>query len=645
MPKAIRAMKEILRTYSGKDIPMYGSEQGWPTDENVSKEVQQAQGLMRQNLITFGEGFRFNLAFTLYDYRMGGSKVGYGYYYNLIEGVPFGPNKCCPKPIASAYAAQSMLLEGSKSVGAIEWLGKDIWGYAFERDGNTILALWNYGDKAQDVSLSTGAKQVHVYDWMGNDRVTDTTDGQLTLKQLGPEPVYVTGVSSTIWGAEATNVLQLAAKKLEAYPGGHISITGKVLMPADKPSQGTLQLESDQASDLKPISQPASLGAKEATPFKLDVDVPAGMRPGSYTINLRLNNAESNTITATSLVLNVLPPLAISMEPTWMKDGKPALVVTIQDKEGLGGSGKLDISLKEFLPGGQHSTAPNIDEVVDSGKTRDVANTAEQTPFKVAPNGTQRLVVPFPEATLVPSRQYRALATVTLDGGTSFLQTSPVNFLQATYMMYPLKIDGDFSEWQQVPTIDLSAPRDVVLSPQFCPPGLSAQLRYAWDEQNLYIAAEVNDDVFIQSKTGQDTWSQDCIELAFNLDAKTSSDSPAADNRRTCKITLALTSNGPEAYRSIVSPAIKATPGPLTEEEIKLAIKKVDQGRLFYEIAIPWKTLGLASGQAFKSGDIIGVAATINEVHKDDQGDPTALGLFGGIADTNPDKQGILTLK
>ena len=37
-----------------------------------------------------GEGFRVNLAFTYYDYRMEGSRTGYGYYYNLIEGVPFG---------------------------------------------------------------------------------------------------------------------------------------------------------------------------------------------------------------------------------------------------------------------------------------------------------------------------------------------------------------------------------------------------------------------------------------------------------------------------------------------------------------------------------------------------------------------------
>src|SRR6202012_573842 len=117
-----------------------------------------AQGLLRQNLITLGEGFGFNFAFTFYDYRMSGSRTGYGYYYNLDGGVPFGPRKTCPKPIAAAYAAQSMLLDGSESVGAIEWLGDQSWGYVFERNGNTTLALWNYGADSKQVQIPTGAK-------------------------------------------------------------------------------------------------------------------------------------------------------------------------------------------------------------------------------------------------------------------------------------------------------------------------------------------------------------------------------------------------------------------------------------------------------------------------------------------------------
>ena len=645
MPKAIRAMKEVLRTYSGKDMPMYGSEQGWPTDEVVSKEVMQAQGLLRQNLITFGEGFGFNLAFTLYDYRMGGSKVGYGYCYNLIDSVPFGPSKMCPKPIAAGYAAQSMILEGCKSVGAIEWLGKDIWGYAFERDGQTILALWNYGDSPQDINVPTGTKQVQVYDWMGNAQTVDTAAGQLSLKQLGPEPVYVTGVSSTMWGAEATNVMQLAAKTLQSFPGRHVTITGRILVPADAVTAGALKVESTDASGIQPVSKPISLGSKEAVPFKFDVDVPAGLAPGSYPINMLLSDANGNTVTNTSLTLDVQAPFSVDMEPAWTADGNPALAVNVQDKQGFGGSGNLTISLKEYLPGAQHSANPNIDEVVSAGKMKDVANSSQPAAFKLDAKGTQRLIVPLPNTALIPTKQYQALAAVSTSAGATFSQTSPVDFLGAEHVAKPLTIDGDLSDWPKVASADLSGPDNVVRSPQFYPAGLTSHFRYAWDEQNLYIAAEVDDDVFFQGKNGADTWSQDCIQLAFNLDPQVPSDAPKAADRRTCEINVALTANGPEAYRAISSSSDKQPAGALTRDEFKIAVKKVDQGRLFYEMAIPWTTLGL-NGQAFKSGDIIGVAAAVNEIHKGDQNDPTALGLFGGITpDKDPDKHGRLTLK
>ena len=107
---------------------MYGTEQGLATDEVIAKEIPVAQALLRQNLITLGEGFQFNFAFTLYDYRMAGSRTGYGYYYNLIPSVPFGPSKMGPKAVAAAYAAQSMLLEGSRSVGAIRVAGQHCLG-------------------------------------------------------------------------------------------------------------------------------------------------------------------------------------------------------------------------------------------------------------------------------------------------------------------------------------------------------------------------------------------------------------------------------------------------------------------------------------------------------------------------------------
>lgn len=641
MPQSIRDMKAALRASAGKDIPMYGSEQGLPTDEDVTKEVEQAQGLLRENLITLGEGFNFNITFVLYDYRMAGSRTGYGYYYNLDNGVPFGPKTMCPKPLAAGYATQSMLLEGSKSVGAIEWLGNTIWGYAFERSGQTTLVLWNYGSELRDVTLPTGAKQVHVIDWMGNERVVDTPTRSLTLK-LGPEPVYITGVSSLMWGFEAANVLTVNAKQVKAFAGGNTSITGKVLLPSNRPVKGTLRLEPAAGSGLKALSQKISLGSAKAMPFTFKIAVPAAVRPGAYPMHLRLCDADGNTITALSLTMNVTPTVAVSMDAAFTPDGKPALAVTMVEQRGVAVNGQLDVSVKELLPGAQRGDAPMIDMVVDPGKAIAVPNTDKNNiPFRLRAGERQRVLITFPDADLQPARQYQSLVTVKTATGSTFKQTTPVHFLGAAHMTRPVTIDGDLSEWTAARPVVLGGAKDVIRSPQYYNNSLSAKLRYAWDTQNLYIAAEVDDNAFVQNRTGSGIWSQDCLQLAFNIDAKTTTGS-----RRTNEINVALTNKGPEAWRSLSSDLEKYPEGTLSPEQFRLAVKRVGEGKLSYEMAIPWTTLGLLKGESFKSGDAIGVAATVNDVRDGNQGDPSALGLFGGITPSkDPSKQGILTLE
>jgi hypothetical protein len=93
------------------------------------------------------------------------------------------------------------------------------------------------------------------------------------------------------------------------------------------------------------------------------------------------------------------------------------------------------------------------------------------------------------------------------------------------------------------------------------------------------------------------------------------------------------------------SSSAKLALGPVSQDRIPVAIKRVGAGGLVYEMAIPWTELGMAGGAAPKANDTIGFAATVNEVRQSDQTDPTALGIFGGIAaDKDVDKHGTLLL-
>jgi hypothetical protein len=193
MVDRVRYMKSVVAQYGKPNMPLLGTEQGLADDGTPAGELGVARSAIRQNLIMMGEGFRFNFAFYATDYSFdSGTTVNrYGYFYNLDGGVPWAPSKVAPKPIVPAYAAMSLLLDGSTSAGAIEDMGGTRWGYRFNRpDGTQAMALWDYGENASSFTMDVGLDQVLTYDWMGNPQWMSTDNGMLTLT-LSQEPTYV----------------------------------------------------------------------------------------------------------------------------------------------------------------------------------------------------------------------------------------------------------------------------------------------------------------------------------------------------------------------------------------------------------------------------------------------------------------------
>ncbi|MFA6568897.1 MAG: sugar-binding protein, partial [Victivallales bacterium] len=154
--------------------------------------------------------------------------------------------------------------------------------------------------------------------------------------------------------------------------------------------------------------------------------------------------------------------------------------------------------------------------------------------------------------------------------------------------------------------------------------------------------------------TGFDTWNGDCIQLDLDLDPRKIVlasgnlllDNDSSSKRRHTEIDLALTKNGSEAYRTRTFDPDKLPIALLQSDKIKLDVVKTGDGKLIYEAAIPWDTLGLTGKP--KAGDAIGIAAAIND--RDEvspkQADVTAIGLFDGMAgaNKNPEKFGYVVL-
>ena len=91
--------------------------------------------------------------------------------------------------------------------------------------------------------------------------------------------------------------------------------------------------------------------------------------------------------------------------------------------------------------------------------------------------------------------------------------------LTATALQSPLTIDGDLSDWGEMPCTEVNTAEQLTLgdpSSWSGPNDLGSRVCYAWDANNLYMGFEVTDDTIVQTHTGSSLWRGDHVEIWFD---------------------------------------------------------------------------------------------------------------------------------
>jgi len=586
-----RQLKEIIRKECGRDLPIYGTEQGSISTAEKGGELGQAQGVIREHLIMLGEGFKANVPFLAFD---GGKEEPYGYYYNLDPKVSFSTKSLQPKPAAPAFAALTWLLDGYKSAGAIDWLGECSLGYVYERKGDVRLALWDFGDAPRKVSLPIGVDKATVCDWMGNSKEMATEKGFLTI-ELSKEPLYVLGVSTKLWGSKAERILSVASSKVDVFPGEKAIVSGVVKAPSSRPLAATLSFAPDAAFGQASSTKDFNLATGEEGKFSFEIPVAASLKPGALSASLALSDKEGRILAGGGAAVEVKAPVSVeAILPEVSADGaSKRIVVKIKDEKGCGAEGKL------------------------SGSLDGVPESSSSCQFSVPPGKTATAALDFGKADCAPQRRYDAKIEIATSSGFSVKESLKANFMAAPKLTAPPSLDGSGRGWEKAPAIELAGREYVLRSPQYYKgeSDLSAKIQYAWDDASLYFRCVVKDDAFVQEHSGWETWDGDSVQLDFDLDpfqkeklsGNTLADKDSA--KRFTQIDIALAKDGPEAFRTIPCERKSLAIGPLGPKEISLHIERDEASRTTgYEAAIPWSSLG-----ADKAPERIGVAAEIND--------------------------------
>ena len=208
---------------------------------------------------------------------------------------------------------------------------------------------------------------------------------------------------------------------------------------------------------------------------------------------------------------------------------------------------------------------------------------------ELAPGKTHRQVVTF--------RQSIASGVIDFDfqgklGDEAELKMTKALNLLLCYPVEGITIDDELTDWAKIPSLALGANHLIVFSHdrgRSGPDDHQARIWLGYDRDNLYFAAEVNDDIHRQNGITGLSWRGDGIQ--FFLDPLADSACGVIGENDDYRFTLCLPNGKPEAIvtrdrtASFELSALRGT-GETPESEIARSVVRTN-GRTLYEIQFP----------------------------------------------------------
>jgi len=195
---------------------------------------------------------------------------------------------------------------------------------------------------------------------------------------------------------------------------------------------------------------------------------------------------------------------------------------------------------------------------------------------------------PAPEATVTPPPLTTAALPATPAPTVRGLMRTNGAPVHASHRATPPVIDGDLGDWSEFPYL--------INQPVYKPENWtgmtdqSATFALAWDATSLYVAAQVVDDVHVQTQHGENIFKGDSLELL--LDADLSGDygdtALSGDDFQLGLSPGSLAGDAPEAY--LWFPASKKG-GPAG---VVVAARKSGGEGYLLEASIPWSLFGVS---------------------------------------------------
>ncbi|MBP3361163.1 MAG: hypothetical protein J6N52_09945 [Clostridia bacterium] len=579
------AVRNLLKEFGHEDMPLFLTENGWTDmfDSGITleDEAQWHAQLIMQNSAwkTFDRIYPYEFADS------GEQKKERESCYGIVDSA-YSTYPSKPKPAYITTAMANWALSGAEFQEALDGMTavSELYAYKYSRKnddglGNNMIVLWTTKDREQ-LGLKLGTDRCKMYDMYGNECDLQATNGVFSFA-LTYRPIYLIGDFDTITkaapqvvvndltfsGASSDTVIQNI--QIEGADGAKIVPTGRQVF------------EIEENNDIKDGKSRYVLKTPANTLFnrRAEYDI---VKDGAvlYHGDIRINSADTISINVEHKMLDTKLP------NRWV----------------------LDISVTNNR--NSSVVSGNIKINSPSGFTKLMSGTFKD----LAPQETKKFKFFMPEIVTKEMRLFDM--SVNLTTGESLGYTEKMFFTVVPYAYEKPVVDGKAEAgeygsdtWFDIKAGEATGQYTKQMYASLYDSGkmhlgdedLSAKATMKYDEENIWFFIDVTDDTFVNNNSDSMSWDGDSIQLGIT-------DGYVTGGGQFCEMTIALTPEGPQAYRTLTNSA--DCPIGMVEDKELVIVRDGNHTR--YELRLPWNQV-LADASNVKPGYKPKFALLLNE--------------------------------
>jgi hypothetical protein len=173
-------------------------------------------------------------------------------------------------------------------------------------------------------------------------------------------------------------------------------------------------------------------------------------------------------------------------------------------------------------------------------------------------------------------------------------KTYDLSFIPLRHVENPIKIDGNLDDWNEKNLSKIFEGKAEINPPDphipyFGYDDFSAKIYAGWDENNLYFAAAVKDDVHANKNSGFRMWNGDCLQIAIDSQSDAALNKKAEYDANDFELGLSINSKVKNEFYVWHRKNKK----PIYDQKRSFALRDEKSKTTFYEIAVPWKAMDI----------------------------------------------------